>query len=140
MAEWFDGYVKSNGITVHYYRTGGSSGNNKPQLILLHGILDDGLCWTPVVRDLQDQYDIIMLDARGHGHSDPPTEHFPIETLADDVAGVIRELGLEKPYIFGHSMGAETATALAANYPDLLRAIILEDPPFIDRPLQVNPL
>jgi len=44
-------------------------------------------------------------------------------------------LGLEKPYVWGHSMGAITAATLAAAYPDLLRAVVLEDPPLRDEPL-----
>ncbi|MFL5697299.1 MAG: alpha/beta fold hydrolase, partial [Ktedonobacteraceae bacterium] len=48
---------------------------------------------------------------------------------------VIRALGLEKPYVWGHSMGAITAATLAAAYPDLVRAVVLEDPPLMDKPL-----
>jgi pimeloyl-ACP methyl ester carboxylesterase len=41
---------------------------------------------------------------------------------------------LEKPYLFGHSMGAITAAMVAANYPDLVRAVVLEDPPLMEKP------
>jgi pimeloyl-ACP methyl ester carboxylesterase len=51
--------------------------------------------------------------------------------LGDDAAGVIRGLGLGRTYVWGHSMGAVTAATLAANYPDLVRAAVLEDPPFL---------
>jgi len=130
MTAWSEGDVQANGITIHYYRTGG---DNKPSILLLHGITDSGQCWPRVAHDLEGSYDVIMTDARGHGHSGASTD-FSIALLADDAATVIRALGLEKPYVWGHSMGAITAAMLAASYPDLVRAIVLEDPPLMDKP------
>jgi pimeloyl-ACP methyl ester carboxylesterase len=132
MTAWSEGNVQANGITIHYYRTGG---DNKPSILLLHGITDSGLCWSRVAHELEGSYDIVMTDARGHGHSGGSATGFSIALLADDVAAVIRALNLEKPYLFGHSMGAITAATVAATYPDLVRAIVLEDPPLRDRSL-----
>lgn len=131
MANWLEAYTETNGIRMHSYRTGGA----KPQLILLHGILDNGLCWTPIARVLESSYDVIMLDARGHGLSDGPESGFSIELMAADVAGFIQAAGLERPFILGHSMGAATALVLAARYPDSVRAVLLEDPPLRDTPI-----
>lgn len=133
MSAWFDSYVKVNDLTIHYHRTGGSS---KSPIILLHGVMDNGLCWTPVARDLQETYDVIMPDARGHGHTGGDLTRFSYAQLAADVAGLIEALELEKPYLWGHSMGALTSAVVAATYPDLVRAIVLEDPPFVDASAQ----
>ncbi len=46
-----------------------------------------------------------------------------------DLAGVIAALNLHRPIVLGHSMGAWTAMVLASRYPDIPRAIALEDPP-----------
>jgi N-formylmaleamate deformylase len=136
MTEWNEGQVYANGIAIHYYRT---DGDKKPSILLLHGITDSGQCWPRVAVDLEGSYDTIMTDARGHGHSGASAD-FSIALLADDAAAVIRALGLEKPYVWGHSMGAITAATLAAAYPDLVRAVVLEDPPLRDEPLfQVAP-
>ena len=131
MTNWTEGDVAANGVNIHYYRTG-SAGEGKPAMLLLHGITDSGLCWQRVALDLQDRYDIVMTDARGHGKSDRLGSEFSVPLLAEDAAGVIRGLGLEKPVVFGHSMGAITAAALAAEHPDLVRALLLEDPPLRD--------
>jgi N-formylmaleamate deformylase len=131
MTQWFEGDVQANSITIHYHRTGGT---NKPPILLLHGITDNGLCWSRVAHDLEDSYDVIMTDARGHGRSSGLETGFSIALLADDAAAVIRALDLHKPVLFGHSMGARTAAMVAANYPDLVRAIVLEDPPLMDMP------
>jgi N-formylmaleamate deformylase len=130
MTAWSQGDAQANGITIHYYCAGN---NNKPSILLLHGITDSGLCWPRVAHDLEGSYDVVMTDARGHGHSGSSAD-FSIALLADDAAAVIRALGLERPYVWGHSMGAITAATLAANYPDLVRAAVLEDPPLLDKP------
>lgn len=122
---WESNFVEANGIRLHFTRTGG----NKPALLLLHGFSDDGLCWTPIAQQFENEFDVIMLDARGHGRSDAPESGYGHDQHAADVAGVIASLNLKKPVVMGHSMGAVTTLALASLYPDLPGAIVLEDPP-----------
>ena len=83
----------------------------------------------PVAEILSADYDVIMLDARGHGRSAGPKRGYGSIEHAGDVAGAITGLGLKRPAVLGHSMGAVTALALAGLYPNLPRAILLEDPP-----------
>ena len=128
MPEWTSGDVITNGIRTHYTRTGG----DKQPLILAHGSTDAGLCWTRVAKELEADYDIIMPDSRGHGLSDAPESGYNTDERAVDLAGLIRALGLEKPIVGGHSMGAAATYSLAAGYPDLVRAAIIEDPPFFE--------
>lgn len=125
MSAWQSGDVESNGIRMHYTRTGGA----RPPLVLAHGVTDDGLCWIPVAEVLASEYDVIMVDARGHGRSEATEGGYDAATQAADLQGVIAVLGLHKPFVLGHSMGAVTALALAGLYPDTPRAIVLEDPP-----------
>ena len=127
MNSWSDGYVNANGIRLHYYRTGG----NKPQVVLNHGAMDDGLCWTRVAKELEQDYDVIMFDTRGHGLSDSGQGDYLSETRATDLAEAIKILGLDKPVVGGHSLGADGSMNLAAMYPEIPRAIFLEDPPLI---------
>jgi len=124
MTIWADGFVHTNGIRLHYTRTGG----DKPQVVLCHGFSDNGLCWTPVARELEADYDVVMVDARCHGKSDAPADGNHTGAMADDLAGLIRGLELDRPIVAGHSMGAGTTQQAAARYPELMRAIVLEDP------------
>ena len=123
-AGWLDRYVMANGIRIHYWRTGG----DKPVLLMAHGSSDYGLCWTNLAFELEADYDIIMVDARGHGFSDPPSKSDPVDAQVEDLAGLIRELKLEKPIMMGHSMGSSSMSWFAAKYPDIPQAVILVDP------------
>src|SRR4030042_244443 len=106
MNEWVEGDVIANGIRIHYTRAGVPRG---PELVLLHGYSDNGRCWTPVAQALESGYDIIMIDARGHGLSEAPEGSYAADVMADDVRGVCDALELELPVLIGHSMGAITA-------------------------------
>jgi N-formylmaleamate deformylase len=126
MAEYKQGDVTIDRIKIHYYR----SGERKPPFILLHGVSDSGLCWTRVADALAEKYDIILVDAQGHGLSDRTGKDFSYDTHTKQLAGLIEALKLKKPLVMGHSMGAGTAVDLAAEYPTLPKAVILEDPPW----------
>ena len=126
---WQSDFVQVNGIRIHYTRTGG----DKPALVLLHGITDNGLCWSRVAHALQNQYDIVMVDARGHGLSDKPENGYTSDHYAADFAGLIESLGLGQALLIGHSLGAISAATLTTNYPHLVRGTVLEDPPWRDQ-------
>lgn len=128
MLEVQSGEVVTNGVRLHYYRTGG----DKPPLVLSHGFTDSGLCWTRLARDLAADFDVVMYDLRAHGLSEAPDRGYSADDRAVDLLGLVESLRLERPILLGHSMGAETTAYAAAAAPDLPRAIILEDPPFVD--------
>ncbi len=119
------GLIESKDVRMHFYRTGG----NKPPLVLVHGISDDGLCWSRVARELAADYDCVMVDLRGHGKSSAPQDGYTIENLGRELAEFIQKLELHKPIVLGHSMGALTTLVMASLFPALPGAILLEDPP-----------
>jgi N-formylmaleamate deformylase len=119
-----EGNITIEATRIHYYRSGGK----KPPIVLLHGGTDDGLCWGRTARELAECYDVIMPDAQGHGLSDRLGADFSFDNHTKHIAGLAKQLGLEKPIVMGHSMGAGIACSVAMEYPDLPRAIILEDP------------
>lgn len=126
MNHWKSDDVLAGKLKLHYTRTGNG---HQPPLILLHGVTDDGLCWTRLAQTLETNYDVIMLDARGHGLSDAPKRGYNAAHQAKDLAGLIAKLNLQRPNILGHSMGAATALAFAGMYPEIPGSILLEDPP-----------
>ena len=122
--QWVQTTIDVNGIQVFYTRTGGQ----KPPFIMNHGATDNGLCWVPVAEQLQDRFDVILPDARGHGRSSSGDGEYGVAQRAEDLIALIKALRLEKPIIMGHSMGAQTALFTGSMYPENIRAVILEDP------------
>ena len=123
---WSDGYVYANGIRIHYYHAKPAPG--KPVMVMAHGFSDYGLNWTTLTEDLQADYDIYMVDARGHGYTDPSTADETGDVAVEDLMGFLREMKIEKPILMGHSMGAATVMRLGATYPDVAKAVIMLDP------------
>jgi N-formylmaleamate deformylase len=127
MTRWASGVCQANGINIHYLRTGG----DKPPVVLLHGLVASGACWTPVARALEEDYDVIMPDARGHGNSSAPNQGYSYDHLATDVLGFIEVLRLTYPVLLGHSMGGMTAALAASRNSKRLRGLVLADPTFL---------
>src|SRR5437763_17061394 len=121
-AQGSEGDIYANGIRQHYYRKRG----DKPALILLHGLNEYGLTWLRVAKELEQDYDIIMVDARGHGRSDGIASGFSNSLLVEDAAGVIHALNLDRPRIIGLSQGGSTVLLLAAAYPELVHSYMFE--------------
>jgi len=132
MTDWIMALCKTNGINIHYTRTGG----DKPTLVMLHGLTANGACWTGLVHFLEKEYDIVMPDARGHGESSVPDYGYQYEDHANDVIGLINSLRLTPPVLLGHSMGGMTAAVVASHSPLLLRGLILADPTFLSPKVQ----
>ncbi len=130
--DWQEGDLDIGGVRIHYYRRGAG----RP-LVLAHGASDNGRCWGRVAAALEDEHDIVAYDARYHGLSDGPEGGF----LAggEDLVAVVEALGLERPAIMGHSMGARTVAQAAGTHPELFRCAILEDPPWRDETAAAPP-
>jgi pimeloyl-ACP methyl ester carboxylesterase len=106
-----------------------------PTLLALHGITDSGECWADLVERLGSSYRIVAPDALGHGQSDRFTAEElaaedPTEAMYDAAESLLESLG--PALVMGHSMGGGLAAALAARRPDLVRAVVLEDPVWLD--------
>jgi N-formylmaleamate deformylase len=126
LPHWTQKDCRCNGVMLHYFRTGNG---DKRSMVLVHGFSDNGLCWAPVARDLEFKYDVIMPDMRGHGLSQRVKPGDKVD-MAADLADLIRALGLRRPIIAGHSMGAMVAYQIGVRFPELAGGLILEDPPW----------
>ena len=116
----------ANNLSIHYIRTG----NNKPPMVLLHGLVANGMCWKNISKALADNFDVIMPDARGHGKSSAPDCGYTYENLKNDVIAFLTAMNLSDVILVGHSMGGLTAAFAACQSP-LIRAAILADPTFL---------
>ncbi len=118
--------VVVRGAKLHLYEMGAA----EQTLVLAHGFTDHGLCWLRLAQELAGSMRVVMYDARGHGRSDPPPAQYTRQDLAEDLVALVKALGIDRPVVMGHSLGADTAAWAGALAPTLFRGIILEDPPW----------
>jgi len=129
---WSNGTFETNGVRIHYVCTGGGG----QPVVLLHGLMGSGACWTPLARALDGEFNVVMPDARGHGGSTGADCGYGYDEHASDVLAVVRHLELWRPVFVGHSMGGMTATVAAQRGAGNLRGLVLVDPTFISPDLQ----
>ena len=140
--EWKQRSISTDGLTLAFYRTeyvrqvhrrAGPNSQEKPKLVFLHGLVGSASSLIPYLIDLANEYQIFMPDARGHGDTQPIPHHsFLLKNLVADAAAAIIHFSPEGPvYLVGHSMGASTAAHIARRFPELVSAVVLEDPPWL---------
>ncbi len=113
-----------DGVSLNVVETG----EGGPALSFLHYWGGSIRSWEPVIKDLSQDHRCIAIDFRGWGQSSRDAEDHDLETLANDVAAIIGDLGLEQFVILGHSMGGKVAQLVAARRPGGLRQLILMAP------------
>jgi pimeloyl-ACP methyl ester carboxylesterase len=99
-----------------------------PPLLLLHGVTRRWQDYLTLLPTLALRWELLALDLRGHGRSDRGPRYF-VADYVRDVAALVRARFTEPGVIFGHSLGALIAAAVAAQEPERVKAVILEDPP-----------
>ena len=99
-----------------------------PPLVLLHGGNQSAHSWDLVSLHLADRYHVFVLDQRGHGDSEwNRSADYSIETMSRDVEEFLAACGIERPVVFGHSMGGMVTLALTHRRPDLARGAVVVD-------------
>lgn len=114
-----DDYAQLTEISMHYTKIG----QGKKCVILLHGNGADLNCMNGLAEKLSADYTVYSLDSRCHGKS-TDTAEITYDLMAEDVREFIEKMGLEEPYVIGHSDGGIVALTLAIRYPSLLGAIV----------------
>ena len=97
-------------------------------LVLLHGITLRWQSFLPVIPTLAFRYHVYGVDLRGHGLSGHMTGAYQMSDYAEDVIHFIRQQIGKPAILIGHSLGATVAIEIAANAPDTVQALVLEDP------------
>jgi len=109
-----------NGISMAY----DVDGQGEP-LVLIMGLGGSRKGWIFQKRTFAKHFKVITFDSRGVGDSDKPDERYTIDTLADDVIGLMDHLGTEQAHVFGVSHGGRVAQEVAINYPDRVNKLVL---------------
>lgn len=107
--------IQVNGITMTYQDQGEGE-----VIVLLHGFCGSSYYWEKVQPILAQHYRVICPDLRGHGSTGAPVGAYTIEQMADDVAGLMEQLGITKYIVLGHSMGGYVTLSLVQRYGHVL--------------------
>jgi pimeloyl-ACP methyl ester carboxylesterase len=113
-------YADVNGVHLYYE----IHGTGRP-LILLHGGLGSGEMFDPVLPIYATGHRVILPDLQGHGRTADVDRPLDIRTMADDIAGLIDALGLERPDVLGYSLGGGVALQLAVRHPERVGRLVI---------------
>ncbi len=116
--------ARVNGVELYYEL----NGSGEP-LVLVHGSWGDHHNWDGVVPPLAESFRVLAYDRRGHSASERPAGQGSVFEDADDLAGLIDELGLGPAHVAGNSFGAVTALRAATRRPEVFRSLIAHEPP-----------
>jgi pimeloyl-ACP methyl ester carboxylesterase len=95
-------------------------------LILITGYSATMDLWPPeFLKNLSNQFEVIVFDNRGMGLTDAPAGNFSIEQLADDTAGLMDALEIEQAHVLGWSLGGSIAQELALEHPEKVNKLVL---------------
>jgi pimeloyl-ACP methyl ester carboxylesterase len=120
-AEGTGAYAEVNGINL-YYETHGPTGR---PLILLHGGLGSSEMLGPLQVRLARGHQVIAVDLQGHGRTADVDRPISVVTMGDDIAALIRHLGLGRPDVVGYSLGGGVAFQCASRHPELVRRLVM---------------
>ena len=97
------------------------------QILCIHGLTANSRFWDCLASALSPHHRVIAMDLRGRGLSDKPPTGYSIEHHCKDVLSLIDDLGLKRPVLMGHSLGAFISLVFSAKYPQRVDRLILVD-------------
>ena len=109
-----------DGVELYYE----SHGEGRP-LLLVPGLGADLRIFAWLTGDLSRRCRVVSFDPRGSGRSAKPDAPYSIETMADDAAGILGALDIERSAVMGYSMGGRIALALSLRHPGLVDRLVL---------------
>lgn len=117
-------YIDRDGVKV-YYEDHGSG----PAVLLTHGYSATSEMWKGQVAAFQDRYRVITWDMRGHGRTDSPEDQslYSEAATCDDIAAILRHLGVQRAVIGGLSLGGYMSMAFNVRHSEMVRALMLFD-------------
>ncbi len=98
-------------------------------MALVHGSWTDARTWDHVLPALSAGFRVLTYDRRGHSRSERPATPGSLREDAADLAGLLESLGLAPAHVVGNSFGASVALRLAIDRPELVRSLIVHEPP-----------
>jgi len=123
-------YVTVNGVRIHYVEAGEP---NKPLMLMVHGFPQFWYSWKHQILHFKEKYRVVAMDMRGYNESGKPSgvQNYFIQTLVDDIKGLVEELGEKKFTLVAHDWGGAVAWTFAALHPEMLTNLVVLNLPHI---------
>ncbi|MFA5553640.1 MAG: alpha/beta hydrolase [Phycisphaerae bacterium] len=116
--------VKSfDGVKISY----AIQGQGEPALVFVHGWSCDKTVWENQIPYFSKNYKVVTIDFGGHGQSGTDRKEWTVEAYGQDVAAVIKKLGIKKAILIGHSMGGSVIAEAALLIPDRVICLVGAD-------------
>ncbi len=122
------GRIEIDGIGLYVEVDGPEDGT---PVLFLHGVGSSARTWEWLPPTVTQGRRIVRVDQRGHGRSDHATGTYVLARYGADAVAVLRELVAGPALLVGHSLGGVVAWWVAQNHPELVTAVLLEDPPLL---------
>ena len=116
------GYIEAGGYRTRYLHAGTS---DKPTLFMLHGITGHAEAYARNLAAHSEHFNVYAIDFIGHGYSSKPEHPLEIKHYIEQVLAIMDELGVEKAYFSGESLGGWTTARLAQLHPERVERIVL---------------
>lgn len=113
--------IKVGDIEIAYFE----AGEGRPLVLLHGGLIDATIGWSEIMPRLARRYRVYAPDSRGHGGTDNPSGRLGYDQMADDVAGFIAALGLERPILIGYSDGGQNLIEFGMRHPGQAAALVM---------------
>ena len=117
-------YIDNDGVQIHYHLDG-----QGPPMVVLHGLTSDlhDMYEYGLVQGLRDEYQLILVDSRGHGKSGKPhsTNAYSSEAWSSDIVAVLDDLEIDKAHFYGYSMGGWIGWCLAKHFPERFHSFVI---------------
>ena len=119
----YSGYLTTSGAEIYYEQYGSGT-----PLLILHGNSQSLAVFYPFLRTFLPDFQVILMDSRGHGRSrlsvHTALHGFSTEDMADDVIALLNHLHLSSVHLLGFSDGANIGLEIACKYPKRLKTLI----------------
>ena len=124
------------GVRLRTLKWGIPTQSAQVPLVLIHGLASNALLWQGAAHEFMTMgHAVVAIDLRGHGLSEKPDDGYDMQSVTNDVVGVLRALadqGYDRPVVVGQSWGGNIVVELAHTHPELVRGVVAVDGGFLE--------
>jgi pimeloyl-ACP methyl ester carboxylesterase len=124
------------GVRLRTLRWGIPAQSAQVPLVLIHGLASNALLWQGAAHEFMTMgHAVVAIDLRGHGLSEKPDDGYDMQSVTNDVVGVLRALadqGYDRPVVVGQSWGGNIVVELAHTHPEIVRGVVAVDGGFLE--------